>query len=104
MKKDFYYDCMDGRFYLTLTKASRQWVNYDCPTLSYRDGSMVLNCTIYGWNFNGYDVIALEKIRTFIDKSERAFIKWMANQYSEYAKREKEHNYNLLKNFDKSIR
>ena len=102
--KDFYYEREGGKGYLSLKKASRQWVNYDCPTIFYKDGSHILNCTLYGWSFNGFDVISLAKIRKFIDKSDRAFVKWMADQYSEYAQREKNHDYNLLINFDKSVK
>lgn len=101
--KQFWFDCADGRKYLTLKRASRQWINYDCPDV-WADGVLVISLDVsmgeHRWYLDNGIVIDRESIRKFVVASDIAFTKWMADKYTEYAEREKNKDYNIAESIN----
>jgi hypothetical protein len=73
----YYFDDWRGRNYITLKKASPEWINSDCPDIMQDNGDYVFhNGGMNGWyRLPTQDISLLRLFRNFVLKSDKAFCK-----------------------------
>lgn len=73
----YYFDDYRGRHFITLKRASAEWINSDCPDIMMESGEYVFhNGGMNGWyKLPIQDIPLLRSFRNFILKSDKAFCK-----------------------------
>jgi hypothetical protein len=74
----YYFDNYRGRNYITLKKASPEWINSDCPDIIMEHGKEYIfhNGGLNGWyRLPIQDIPLLRLFRKFILASDKAFCK-----------------------------